>query len=246
MNLSIFRTKTKLGSAAAAAGADKIREALATREEVSIVMASAASQFEVVDALLRETGIEWDRIVLFHLDEYIGLEEEHPASFSRFLRDRFVDKLPHALKGFHAINGCADPGLECARLGVMIERSVPAVAFIGIGENGHIAFNDPPADFDTKAPYIIVKLDEECRQQQIGEGWFPELKSVPEHAISMSVRQVLKAERIICTVPDVRKAPAVRSAVEEEVSPEIPATILQQHSDCRLFLDDLSASLLTR
>ena len=120
------------------------------------------------------------------------------------------------------------------------------VAFIGIGENGHIAFNDPPADFDTKAPYIIVKLDEECRQQQVGEGWFPELKSVPEHAISMSVRQVLKAERIICTVPDVRKAPAVRSAVEEEVSPEIPATILQQHSDCRLFLDDLSASLLTR
>ena len=246
MNLSIFRTKAKLGSAAAAAGADKIREALATREEVSIVMASAASQFEVIDALLRETGIEWDRIVLFHLDEYIGLEGEHPASFSRFLRDRFVDKLPCTLKGFHAINGCAEPGLECARLGVMIERSDPVVAFIGIGENGHIAFNDPPADFDTKAPYIIVKLDEECRQQQVGEGWFPELKSVPEHAISMSVRQILKAERIICTVPDARKAPAVRSSVEEEVSPEIPATILQQHSDCRLFLDDPSASLLTR
>lgn len=246
MDLSICRTKKELGAAAAAAGADKIREALATRDEVSIVMASAASQFEVIESLLGEAGIEWDRVVLFHLDEYIGLEEDHPASFSKFLRDRFVAKLPREVKRFHAINGCAEPMLECARLGGMIADRDPVVAFIGIGENGHIAFNDPPADFDAKDPYIVVKLDEECRQQQVGEGWFPDLKSVPRRAISMSVGQILKAEQIICAVSDVRKASAVRGAIEEEVRPEIPATILQKHSDCRLFLDQSSASLLTR
>ena len=148
MDLSICRTRKELGAAAAAAGADKIREALATRDEVSIVMASAASQFEVIESLLGEAGIEWDRVVLFHLDEYIGLEEDHPASFSKFLRDRFVAKLPREVKRFHAINGCAEPMLECARLGGMITDRDPVVAFIGIGENGHIAFNDPPADFD--------------------------------------------------------------------------------------------------
>ncbi len=244
MDLCICETKKKLGSAAAAAGADKIREALAAREEVSIVMASAASQFELVEALVKEKAIEWERVTLFHLDEYMGLEEGHPASFSRFLRERFIDKLPSKLRRFYPINGCAEPGLECERLGAIIEREDPVVAFIGIGENGHIAFNDPPADFEVRAPYIVVKLDEECRQQQVGEGWFPELKAVPQHAISMSANQILRAERIICAVPDARKAAAVQSAIEKEVSPEIPATILQHHSDCTLFLDEPSASLL--
>jgi len=246
MDLSICGTRKELGSAAAVAGAEKIREALADRDEVAIVMASAASQFEVIEALLGEADIEWDRVVLFHLDEYIGLEGDHPASFSKFLRDRFLAKLPCEVKRFHAINGSAEPMMECARMGGMIADRDPVVAFIGIGENGHIAFNDPPADFDAKEPYIVVELDEKCRQQQVGEGWFPDLKSVPKHAISMSVGQILKAERIICAVPDVRKASAVRGAIEEEVHPDIPATILQKHPDCRLFLDQSSASLLTR
>jgi len=164
----------------------------------------------------------------------------------KFLRDRFLAKLPCEVKRFHAINGSAEPMMECARMGGMIADRDPVVAFIGIGENGHIAFNDPPADFDAKEPYIVVKLDEKCRQQQVGEGWFPDLKSVPKHAISMSVGQILKAERIICAVPDVLKASAVRGAIEEEVHPDIPATILQKHPDCRLFLDQSSASLLTR
>ena len=246
MNLSISGTKEELGSVAAAAGARKIREALSERKEVSIVMASAASQFEVIGALLKETAIEWERVILFHLDEYIGLPEDHPASFSRFLRDRFVELLPRQLKCFYPIDGCADPDSECERLGKIMGRDDPLAAFIGIGENGHIAFNDPPADFKAKAPYIVVELDEKCRRQQVGEGWFSELAAVPEQAISMSVEQIMRAERIICSVPDARKAAAVRSTIEEPVSPEVPATILQRHPDCSLFLDEPSASLLKR
>jgi glucosamine-6-phosphate deaminase len=246
MEVRIFGTKGEMGAAAAAAGADRIREALAGGGEARIVMASAASQFEVVEALTVAPGIAWERVTLFHLDEYIGLSSTHPASFSKFLRDRFIAKLPRGLKGFHAIEGEREAAVECARIGELLAERAPEVAFIGVGENGHIAFNDPPADFETKAPYLVVKLDEICRQQQVGEGWFPNLEAVPTHAMSMSVHQIMKAGRIVCTVPDERKAAAVQKAVGEMVSPEVPATILQEHNDCLLFLDETAASRLPR
>jgi len=246
MEARIFATKGEMGAAAAAAGAEKIREALADCGEARIVMASAASQFEVVEALTREPDIAWEQVTLFHLDEYIGVSAEHPASFSRFLRERFLARLPVELKAFHAIKGENEPRTECARVGGVLAGDAPVVAFIGIGENGHIAFNDPPADFETEEPYLLVELDEVCRQQQVGEGWFPDLAAVPTHAITMSVHQILKAERIICVVPDDRKAEAVRKTVEGGVSPRVPATILQDHGDCMLFLDEPAASLLPR
>lgn len=246
MDVRIFASKEEMGAAAAAAGAERIREALKGGGEARIVMASAASQFEVVEALTAEPDIAWERVTLFHLDEYIGLPESHPASFSKFLRDRFIAKLPAGLKAFHAINGENEAAEECARVGALLAERAPEVAFIGIGENGHIAFNDPPADFETEEPYLVVELDEVCRQQQVGEGWYPDLAAVPTHAMSMSVRQILKASRIVCTVPDERKADAVQKSVEGAVSPEVPATILQEHGDCLLFLDEPAASKLQR
>ena len=246
MDVRIFKTKDELGAEAASAGADKIRKSLAERSEVCIVMASAASQFEVVEALARHSEVEWGRVTLFHLDEYIGIGADHPASFSRFLRERFIERLSCPLKGFHAIGGENDPHKECARVGGLLAEEDPVAAFIGIGENGHIAFNDPPADFVTRDPYLVVELDEMCRQQQVGEGWFPELEAVPTHAISMSVQQILKAERIICSVPDERKADAVWKTVGGEVNPEVPATILQNHGDCTLYLDEPAASMIQR
>lgn len=246
MDVRVFGSKDEMGAAAAAAGAEQIRRALAERGEARIVMASAASQFEVVEALTREPEIAWESVTLFHLDEYVGLPERHPASFSRFLRDRFISKLPGKLKAFHAIDGVNDAAAECARVGALLAEGDPEVAFIGIGENGHIAFNDPPADFETEEPYLVVELDEVCRMQQVGEGWYPNLEAVPTHAISMSVRQILKAGRIVCVVPDDRKAEAVQAAVEGPVTPEVPASILQEHPDCLLFLDEPAASRLTR
>ncbi len=235
-----------MGAAAAAAGAERLREALADGGEARIVMASAASQFEVVEALTREPNLAWERVTLFHLDEYIGQPATHAASFSKFLRDRFISKLPGELKAFHAIDGENEAGAECDRLSALLAEEVPVVAIIGIGQNGHIAFNDPPADFESEEPYLVVRLDETCRRQQVGEGWYPDLADVPTHAISMSVHQILKAGRIVCVVPDERKAEAVQAAVEGSVMPEVPASILQQHADCLLFLDELAASKLHR
>lgn len=246
MDVHIFGSKEEMGAAAARFGAERLREALAGGGEARLVMASAASQFEVVAALLAEGDIAWERVTLFHLDEYLGLPATHPASFSRFLDERFVSRLPGSLAAFHRIDGENDPGAECARVGGLLAEQAPDVAFIGIGENGHIAFNDPPADFATEDPYLVVDLDEVCRQQQVGEGWYPDLAAVPTQAISMSVRQILKAARIVCTVPDDRKAEAVVGAVEGAVTPEVPASILQEHGECGLFLDEPAASKLQR
>ncbi len=223
MDVRVFGTKEEMGSAAAAFGGERIREAQAGDGEARIVMASAASQFEVVAALTKEPGIAWDRVTLFHLDEYIGLPSSHPASFSKFLRDRFISELPGPLKAFHAFEGENEAADECARVGALLGDRAPDVAFIGIGENGHIAFNDPPADFETEEAYLVVDLDESCRKQQVGEGWFPNLEAVPTHAMSMSVRQILKARRIVCVVPDDRKAEAVQNTVEGPVTPLVPA-----------------------
>ena len=237
-------TKEELGRRAAADGAALMRRALADRGEANIVVATGASQFEMLAALVAEPDVDWSRVTVFHLDEYAGMPATHPASFRKFLKQRFADLLPVPLAKFHFINAEGDCEAECDRLAPLIAESPIDVAFIGIGENGHLAFNDPPADFETERPYLVVDLDEACRRQQAGEGWFPTLADVPTRAISMSIRQITKSAAIVCTVPDARKAEAVKNAVTGPVTPDVPASILQEHAEATLYLDKAAAALL--
>ena len=246
MNIVVKPDRHHLGPVAAQFGANLIRKALAERGQASIIVATGSSQFEMLSALVSEPDIRWDRVTVFHLDEYVGLPITHPASFRQYLWTRFASKLPLPLRAMHYVNGDAiDPRAECRRLSELISETTIDVAFIGIGENGHIAFNDPPADFETQVPYLTVTLDHACRQQQFGEGWFPTVDDVPELAITMSVQRIMASRAIVCTVPDERKASAVAGAVEGEVTPSVPASILQRHTECTLFLDDAAASQLT-
>lgn len=241
----ILPDKQALGAEAAALGARAIREALARDGQATIVVATGASQFDTLTHLVAADGIDWSKVTAFHLDEYVGLSEAHPASFRRYLRERFVAPLGGKV-AFVPVAGEGDPERETRRLNELITGRRIAVCFAGFGENCHLAFNDPPADFETEEPYIVVTLDEACRRQQFGEGWFPSLEDVPERAISMSIRQILKSELIVLSVPDERKAQATRDALEGPVSPLHPASILQTHENTALFLDPPAASLLTR
>ncbi|MBL6945493.1 MAG: glucosamine-6-phosphate deaminase [Rhodospirillales bacterium] len=244
MDIQKFDDRTEIGAAAAKLGATQIRYAIEKKGAATIILATGASQFEMIAALIEEPGVDWSRVECFHLDEYIGLPLSHGASFRRYLKERFVEKLP-ALKAFHFINGeAADPDAEAARLDRLIENSVVDVAFIGIGENGHLAFNDPPADFETEKPFLIVTLDEACRRQQFGEGWFSTLEDVPAQAISMSIKQILAARTLVVAVPGAVKAEAVRNTLEGALTNMVPASILRSHGDCTLFLDRNSSSLL--
>jgi len=241
MEINLFEYKEAMGEAAARQGAALINASLGEKGSACIILATGASQFEMLGELVK-APIDWSRVTVFHLDEYIGIPDTHPASFRKYLKERFADLVP--VGTFHYIDGEADPESECRRLGEEIRKHEVDVAFVGIGENGHLAFNDPPADFETEEPYLVVDLDLQCRQQQLGEGWFPSLEAVPGKAISMSVRQILKSRTILCTVPDGRKARAVQQAVEGAVVPEVPASILQTHPHTKLYLDRESAALL--
>jgi glucosamine-6-phosphate deaminase len=242
MNIKVFDTHSELGQAAAQDAAQIINQAINERDVAYVIAATGASQFEFLDSLAQE-DVDWTKIVFFHLDEYVDLPESHPASFRRYLKERLVSRL-HP-QTFHFLNGEADDVYEeCRRVGDLIGRQRIDVAFVGIGENGHLAFNDPPADFGTEEPYIVVTLDDACRQQQVGEGWFKSIAEVPTRAISMSIKQILKSRNILCIVPDQRKAEAVRATVELEVSPIRPASILQEHERVTLYLDRDSSSLL--
>ncbi len=244
MDRFIFATKEEMGTAAAGAATEAIGQALADRNQANLILATGASQFEMLECLTATPGIDWSKVVMFHLDEYIGLRPDHPASFRKYLKERFVDRVG-PLKAAHFVDGdAADPAGECRRLGDLIRNHPIDVACIGIGENGHLAFNDPPADFATEEPYIVVDLDEQCRKQQLGEGWFATLEDVPRQAISMGIRQILKSARLIVTVPDERKAAAVAGALAASVTPDCPASILQEHGNCSLFLDKRAASQL--
>lgn len=232
-----------LGIAAAKAAAVLIKKNIEERGESNIILATGTSQFETLNQLLKE-GIDWSKVNVFHLDEYLGIPITHPASFRKYLKERFVDKAG-TVGSVHLINAETDPEEECRRLSDLITKHPIDVAMVGIGENGHLAFNDPPADFETEQPYIIVTLDEPCRMQQLNEGWFPSFEEVPEQAISMSIRQIMKSKNIFCSVPDGRKAKAVKDCLENEVSPMHPASILQQHDHCEIYLDEDSAALLS-
>ncbi|MHC4425007.1 MAG: glucosamine-6-phosphate deaminase [Planctomycetota bacterium] len=244
MEKFIYKTKQEMGAAAAAQAAQVIKEAMANKGQVNIILATGTSQMEMLKNLVSADGIDWPKVTMFHLDEYIALGADHPASFRKFLNERFVDKVT-GLKALHFVNGDADdPQQECQRVGSVIAEHPIDAAMIGIGENGHLAFNDPPADFETEEPFIIVELDERCRKQQLGEGWFETLKQVPRQAISMSIRQIVESACLIVTVPDKRKAEAVKNALEGQVTPMCPASMLQQHSNCKIFMDAEAASLL--
>ncbi len=244
MERYVFADKEAMGAAAAGAAAEEIKAAVVDKGQANIILATGASQFEVLKNLIAAEGIDWSKVVMFHLDEYIGIGQEHPASFRKYLQERFVDEVS-GLKAVHFVDGDAeDPQTECDRLGGIIAAHPIDVALVGIGENGHLAFNDPPADFETEDAYIVVDLDEKCRRQQLGEGWFATLDDVPARAISMSIGQIMKSRCIVCSVPDLRKAEAVKGALEGQVSNMCPSSILQEHENCTLYLDEPAASLL--
>ena len=243
MRVLICDSKLSLAAAAAGQAAVAMRQATAERGCARIVAATGVSQFEFLDALTSTPQVAWAKVELFHLDEYVGLPMSHPASFRKFLMDRLVSKT--GIRKVHFLEGDApDPEQVTRRVGQELAEAPVDVLFAGIGENGHLAFNDPPADFETGQPYIIVNLDDICRRQQVGEGWFASLAEVPRQAISMSVRQILKARQIIVVAPEQRKAQAVEAALEGPITPMMPASILRMHSNAVLYLDNGSASLL--
>jgi glucosamine-6-phosphate deaminase len=243
MLLRLFGDKISLVRAAADHAATAIRRAITERGWARIIAATAASQLEFLDGLTKEPGIEWPKVEVFHLDEYIGLSPSHSASFRKVLMEHLVTKAGITL--FHPLEGDSpDPSAVARDVGKELTSAPIDIAFLGIGENGHIAFNDPPADFTTEEPYIIVNLDEACRRQQVGEGWFADVSQVPQRAISMSPCQILKANELLVIVPDQRKARAVQACLEGEISPMAPASILRKHSNATLYLDRDSCSLL--
>jgi glucosamine-6-phosphate deaminase len=246
MKLQLVQDSSALGRVAADYGADIIRSALKAQGHANVIVATGASQLAMLEVLVKAPGIDWSRITVFHLDEYIGLAESHSASFRRYLRERFVQHLPQA-PAFIPVDGDApDLAQELSRLNLLLAGRSVDLCFAGIGENGHLAFNDPPADFEVDDPYIAVDLDEGCRRQQFGEGWFKSMDEVPRRAISMSIRQIMRSRALILTVPDLRKAAATKAALEGPVQPSCPASIVQRHDNCMVFLDAAAASLMTR
>jgi glucosamine-6-phosphate deaminase len=244
MLLRVFNDKIALGRAAAEQAATAIRGALAQQGYARIVAATGISQLEFLDALTKTPDIDWAKVEMFHLDEYIGLPITHPAGFRKFLLERLISKT--GITHYHLLDGeAADVAASIREAGEALASAPIDIAFLGIGENAHIAFNDPPADFEIEAPYIIVALDEACRRQQVGEAWFANISQVPQSAISMSPRQILKAKEIVAVVPDQRKAQAVKACFEGDISPMAPASILRRHANATIYLDRNSASLLS-
>jgi len=243
LQIRILADKDSLGRAAADHAVDSLQRAIRQRGAARIIAATGASQFEFLDALTTAPEIDWERVEVFHLDEYIGIPVTHPASFRKYLFERFINKT--GITRYHFLDGDGNAMASIDRIGKELQRMPIDLAFVGIGENAHLAFNDPPADFEAEDPYLIVDLDQTCRQQQVNEGWFARVEDVPKQAISMSVRQILLSKEIIVVVPDERKAQAVKNALEGNVSPMIPASILRTHPNVTVYLDKESATLLT-
>jgi glucosamine-6-phosphate deaminase len=242
MNVHVFPDASSLARAAAGDAAARIRTALEARGRARIIAATGTSQIEMLDRLTRQPAIDWRRVEMFHLDEYVGLPLDHPASFRKYLLERLIR--PAGIVDYHLLDGEGNLVDVCHEAGESIRHASIDVALVGIGENGHLAFNDPPADFNTRVPYIVVTLDEACRRQQVGEGWFETVDDVPRQAITMSIRQILQACAIVCVVPDRRKARAVRASLQEPIDPMMPASILRTHPDVTFYLDRDSAELL--
>lgn len=241
MEIVISKTSKELGKKAAAFVSSELKKIINEKGFARIVLSTGASQFDTLEALIEE-DVEWNKVEMFHLDEYIGLPVTHPASFRKYLNDRFVSRVP--LKKAFFVNGEGDVEENIKKLSEELKKSPVDIGLIGIGENAHIAFNDPPADFEIEDPYIIVNLNDTCKMQQVGEGWFSSVEEVPRQAISMSVSQIMKCKKIVCCVPDKRKANAIRLLVQNEVTPMIPATKLKEHPSVTVFLDNDSSSMM--
>ena len=239
----VFENKLSLSKAAAEQASTAVCSAIHDRGRARIIVATGTSQLDFLDALTNAKNIDWQRVEMFHLDEYVGLPVTHPASFRKYLLERLIYKV--GIAKYHLLDGNGNPTEIVRRVGEALRSAPVDVAFVGIGENGHLAFNDPPANFQTEEPYLIVQLDDACLRQQVGEGWFVSISEVPRQAISMSVRQILKAKEIICVVPDARKASAVKLCFDGDVSPMAPASILRTHAAATIYLDRESASLLS-
>lgn len=239
--IHVSSTPSELGAQAANAIASLLNDAVSLQGYARLVLSTGASQFDTLDALIG-LDVPWNKIEMFHLDEYVALPESHPASFRKYLKERFVSRVP--LKAAYFVDGEGDVAGNIAALSRELTKQPVDVGVIGIGENGHIAFNDPPADFNTQESYKIVDLDERCKKQQVGEGWFADVDSVPKQAITMCVQQIMSCRHIISAVPHTVKADAIQRTVTEPVSPNIPATILKTHPDWKLFLDTQSAAKL--
>ena len=240
MNINISRTSGEMAQRAAACAAQAISRTIAQNGEARILLSTGESQIEAI-RYLTEMEVEWDKVVMFHLDEYINLAETHKASFRKYLKERFIQVVNP--KKAYLVNGEDNVEENIAILTEELEKAPIDVALVGIGENAHIAFNDPPADFETDKAYIIVNLDQTCKQQQVNEGWFGSLDEVPAQAISMTVPQILKSRTIVTIVPGIRKGDAIQKTLSAEtVTNLVPATILKTHPDWNLFLDGDSAS----
>jgi glucosamine-6-phosphate deaminase len=243
LKIKVLADKESLGRAAADQAASSLRRVIHDQGSARIIAATGASQFEFLEALTSAPALDWSRVEVFHLDEYVGLPSSHPASFRKYLFERLIHKTAVSL--YHLLDGDGDPESSIRMVGSKLQSKPVDIAFAGIGENAHLAFNDPPANFETGEPYLIVELDDACRQQQVNEGWFAEIKDVPRKAISMSIRELMRANEIIVIVPDTRKAQAVKLCLEGEVSAMVPASILRNHPNATLYLDHDSAALLS-
>lgn len=240
--IRVYADKGQMARAAAEHAGDSLRALLRDFETVRLLAATGASQLEFLDALAGEPGIDWPRVELFHLDEYAGIGIDHPASFARYIKERIVDRF--GIRNYHLLDGTRDPEEMAREMSAKLMAAPVQLAFCGIGENAHLAFNDPPADFDATEPYLVVELDEACRKQQVGEGWFSSIQDVPKRAITISIPWLLKAGEILCIVPDARKATAVKACLEGPLSPLAPASILRVHPNAHIYLDAESAGLL--
>ncbi|MFB0516204.1 MAG: glucosamine-6-phosphate deaminase [Candidatus Neomarinimicrobiota bacterium] len=246
MEIKVFSSAGEMADAAAQQAADALKSAIRRNGRAYFIAATGASQFEFLQRLTLDKSIDWSKTTMFHLDEYIGISDEHPASFRKYLKERLIQKV-HPGQVYLLEGDAPDPVKEAERMSEIISRHIIDVAFVGVGENGHLAFNDPPADFEINRPYFIVTLDEACRRQQVGEGWFSSLAEVPPRAISMSVKQIMKSKRIIAVVPGSRKAEAVRICFgDASISAMFPSSILKKHPSTIIYLDKESAALLGR
>ena len=242
MKIRVFADGLGLANEAAAQAAALIEQAIDNRGRARILVATGTSQLRFLDALTSSKGLDWSKVEMFHLDEYIGIARTHPASFCNYLIERIVRKTK--VGAYHLLYGEAEPEVVIGEIGQKLSAAPIDVAFAGIGENSHLAFNDPPADLVTEGPYHVVSLDAACRCQQVSEGWFERLEDVPTKAISITIRQLLKSKAVISVVPDARKAEAVKCCVDGAIGPMAPASLLRTHPDVTLYLDRESAALI--
>ncbi len=247
MKINIYSNKKETSKEAALQAASILKKTIRQKGTATFVIATGVSQLDFIEHLIAEGNVDWSKTRMFHLDEYIGLLESHPASFRKYLKEKFISKAG-GIKKVNLINGDVnDPQKECNRLNKILQNEIVDIAFVGIGENGHLAFNDPPANFEIEDPFIIVNLDNQCRKQQVGEGWFNSFEEVPRQAISMSIKQIMKSKNIICIIPGKRKAQAVKDCFgTDKISPLYPSSILKKHKNCFVFLDFDSAKYLSK